>query len=105
LFVFDYFGFGVLRCPHCITLFQVLCLRLFYFSVPSSLKFSLLQCYTTQQRQVRKKLALLWFVGLEKEDSETREREREKLGLRNYNFHYLVVFFIFETKKFILFFN
>jgi hypothetical protein len=26
-----------------------------------------------QQRQVRRKLALLWFVGLEKEDSETRE--------------------------------
>jgi hypothetical protein len=77
LFVFDYFGFGVLRCPHCITLFQVLCLHLFYFSVPSSLIFSLLQCCTTQQRQVRKKLALLWFVGLEKEDSETRERERE----------------------------
>jgi hypothetical protein len=42
---------------------------------------------------------------LEKEDSETREREREKLGFRYYNFHYLVVFFIFETKKFILFFN
>jgi hypothetical protein len=91
LLVFDYFGFGVLRCPHCITLFQVLCLRLFYFSVPSSLKFSLVQCCTTKQRQVRRKLALLW-LWVWKKRIQKQGKESEKLGLWDYNFHYIVFF-------------